>query len=215
MRTLIKTLIATSMASTALLGFSVAQAADAVDQIPEAPAAVEMAQPAGDWSGAYLGGAGTYNFGRFNKGDYDARQLGGQVYGGYNMQNGQIVYGAEADIGYSGNDDVNNGIRSKQRVNGSIRGRVGYDLNPVLVYGTAGVAVQQSKASDATSSDKRTAAGLTVGADAMQRQAGLPASVIFIVQSLIILFVLASDILRYYRISRVGPAKTTPVEVGG
>mgnify|MGYP001044195674 CR=1 FL=1 len=58
-------------------------------------------------------------------------------------------------------------------------------------------------------------AGLTVGADAMQRQAGLPASVIFIVQSLIILFVLASDILRYYRISRVGPAKTTPVEVGG
>ena len=59
MRTLIKTLIATSMASTALLGFSVAQAADAVDQIPEAPAAVEMAQPAGDWSGAYLGGAGT------------------------------------------------------------------------------------------------------------------------------------------------------------
>ena len=164
MRTLIKTLIATSMASTALLGFSVAQAADAVDQIPEAPAAVEMAQPAGDWSGAYLGGAGTYNFGRFNKGDYDARQLGGQVYGGYNMQNGQIVYGAEADIGYSGNDDVNNGIRSKQGVNGSIRGRVGYDLNPVLVYGTAGVAVQQSKASDATSSDKRTAAGLTVGA---------------------------------------------------
>ncbi len=166
MRTLIKTLIATSMASTALLGFTVAQAADAVDQIPEAPAAVEMAQPAGDWSGAYVGGAATYNFGRFGDGDRDARALGGQVYSGYNMQNGQIVYGAEADIGYSGADDVVGGIRSKQGVNGSVRGRVGYDLNPVLIYGTAGVAVQQSKASDATSSDKRTAAGLTVGAGA-------------------------------------------------
>ena len=164
MRTLIKTLIATSMASTALLGFSVAQAADAVDQIPEAPAAVEMAQPAGDWSGAYLGGAGTYNFGRFDKGDYDARQLGGQVYCGYNMQSGQMVYGGEADLNYSGIDSSNAGLTAKQGVNGSIRGRVGYDLNPVLVYGTAGVAVQQSKASDATSSDKRTAAGLTVGA---------------------------------------------------
>lgn len=43
-------------------------------------------------------------------------------------------------------------------------------------------------------------AGMSVGADAMQRQAGLPASVIFIVQSLIVLFVLASDLLRYYAI---------------
>lgn len=41
-------------------------------------------------------------------------------------------------------------------------------------------------------------AGMTVGADAMQRQAGLPSSIIFIVQSLIVLFVLASDLLRYY-----------------
>jgi len=56
-------------------------------------------------------------------------------------------------------------------------------------------------------------AGLTVGADAMQRQAGLPASVIFIVQSLIILFVLASDLLRYYRVgSRTGVAVNMEAE---
>ncbi|WP_315926635.1 ABC transporter permease [Mesorhizobium sp. SP-1A] len=41
-------------------------------------------------------------------------------------------------------------------------------------------------------------AGMSVGADAMQRQAGLPASVIFIVQSLIVLFILASDMLRHF-----------------
>jgi general nucleoside transport system permease protein len=44
-------------------------------------------------------------------------------------------------------------------------------------------------------------AGMGVGADAMQRRAGLPSSVIFIIQSLIVLLVLASDWLRYYRIN--------------
>ncbi len=44
-------------------------------------------------------------------------------------------------------------------------------------------------------------AAMGVGADAMQRRAGLPSSVIFIVQSLIVLLVLASDLLRYYRIN--------------
>lgn len=43
-------------------------------------------------------------------------------------------------------------------------------------------------------------AGMTVGADAMQRQAGLPGSIIFIIQALIVLFILASDLLRYYRL---------------
>ena len=44
-------------------------------------------------------------------------------------------------------------------------------------------------------------AGMGVGADAMQRRVGLPSSVIFIIQSLIVLLVLASDWLRYYRIN--------------
>jgi ABC-type uncharacterized transport system permease subunit len=44
-------------------------------------------------------------------------------------------------------------------------------------------------------------AGMGVGADAMQRRAGLPSSVIFIIQSLIVLLVLASDWLRYYRVN--------------
>jgi ABC-type uncharacterized transport system permease subunit len=41
--------------------------------------------------------------------------------------------------------------------------------------------------------------GMTVGADAMQRRAGIPSSITFILQSLIVLFVLASSMLRYYR----------------
>ena len=44
-------------------------------------------------------------------------------------------------------------------------------------------------------------AAMGVGADVMQRRMGLPSSVIFIVQGLIVLFVLASNILRYFRIN--------------
>lgn len=43
-------------------------------------------------------------------------------------------------------------------------------------------------------------AGMTVGADAMQRQAGLPGSIVFMIQSMIVLFILISDLFRYYRI---------------
>ncbi|HEY0275840.1 MAG TPA: ABC transporter permease, partial [Paenirhodobacter sp.] len=42
--------------------------------------------------------------------------------------------------------------------------------------------------------------GMTVGADAMQRQAGLPGSIIFMVQSLIVLFILGGVFFRDYRL---------------
>jgi general nucleoside transport system permease protein len=52
--------------------------------------------------------------------------------------------------------------------------------------------------------------GMTVGANAMQRRAGIPSSITFILQSLIVLMVLASDILRRYRVNLAAlrPAKT-------
>jgi ABC-type uncharacterized transport system permease subunit len=42
--------------------------------------------------------------------------------------------------------------------------------------------------------------GMTVGANAMQRRVGIPSSITFILQSLIVLMVLASDLLRRYRV---------------
>jgi general nucleoside transport system permease protein len=42
--------------------------------------------------------------------------------------------------------------------------------------------------------------GMTVGANAMQRRAGIPSSITFILQSLIVLMVLASEIFRRYRV---------------
>lgn len=170
MRTFKMMLIASA---TTLVAFQAVQAADAIDQIPEAPAATESySAPAGSWSGAYLGGAATYDFGKFtgSNNGRDAKGLGGSVYGGYNMQNGQIVYGAEADLGYNGEDGsagtAANGaaLTGTQGVNGSIRGRVGYDMNPFLLYGTAGLAVANHEMEDGASNDERIAAGYTVGA---------------------------------------------------
>lgn len=166
MRTIFATLIASTVA---VGGFSVANAADVVTEVPQAP--VSYDQPAvKDWSGAYVGGTATYGKGRARSGSYNASALGGGVYGGYNWQNGQIVYGAEADVNYDGKDGragvdrLGGPVSGKQGVNGSIRGRVGYDMNPVLVYGTAGLAATDTKVSNSTSSDDRVAAGYTVGA---------------------------------------------------
>ena len=44
-------------------------------------------------------------------------------------------------------------------------------------------------------------AGMSVGADAMQRRASIPSSITFILQSLAVLLVLAFDALRYYKIN--------------
>jgi len=161
-------LLISVMASTvAMIAFTQARAADVVDQVPVAPSA-DYSQPAvGNWGGGYVGGAATYNWGKFKS--TQENKFGGQLYGGYNVQNGQMVYGGEADIGYSDISAVDGGVRTTQGVNGSLRGRVGYDLSPVLVYGTAGVAATRLRAIDATSGQSQTALGWTagVGAEAM------------------------------------------------
>jgi outer membrane immunogenic protein len=160
-------LVLTLMVSTAgVAAFSSAHAADAIDQIPEAPAVQEtFAAPPQGWTGAYIGGGVTYDWGRMDAGSRDIDGIGGTVYGGYNMQSGQLVYGAEADVSYNGADgDAGTGLTGKNGVNGSIRGRLGYDLNPFMIYGTAGLAVGNHELRSAAGKDDATAVGYTVGA---------------------------------------------------
>jgi outer membrane immunogenic protein len=161
-----RTILMTLMASTfAIAGFTAAQAADAVEQVPEAPVAQD-APVVSNWAGYYLGAEGTYNMGKFTHGGGNGYAFGGALYTGYNWQSGNIVYGVEGDAGYSGTNNTRNGITAKDDTNGSIRGRLGYDLNPFLLYGTAGIAAARVKASDDTSSDSSTAVGWTAGVGA-------------------------------------------------
>jgi outer membrane immunogenic protein len=156
----------TLTASVLLIGAaSVARAADAIDAVPDAPEAQETVDMPGGWEGGYLGGKLTYQRGTVKDGkNYNANGYGAGLYGGYNMQNGKIVYGPEADLNYSGIDSESHGIDTKQKLNGSIRGRIGYDLDPVLLYGTAGLAATDLRVKDKTSSDTNTLVGVTVGA---------------------------------------------------
>jgi outer membrane immunogenic protein len=76
---------------------------------------------------------------------YDANGMLGGVHIGYDMQSGALVFGAEADIEYAGIDgswDWQNSDRLSKDIEwtSSIRGRVGYALDRLLIYGTAGVA---------------------------------------------------------------------------
>lgn len=164
MRTLTTTLAASALT---LVAFQAAHAADAVMDIPQAPAA-EFSEPAaGNWAGAYAGGTASWQKGSFRgQGGRDANGFGGGVYGGYNMQNGQIVYGGEADLNYSGVDSRNAVRKAEQGVNGSVRGRVGVDLNPVLLYGTAGLAASNAEMKDATTKDEHNLLGWTAGVGA-------------------------------------------------
>ena len=142
---------------------SLAFAADAIDEIPAAPDAPAYEEPvAGDWSGAY---AGVYaGHGWAKHGDVKSRGFDGGVFGGYNMQNGKIVYGGEIDAGYSGSDGAITGKSVKHGLNGAARARVGIDTGPALIYGAAGPAVTRGTVVSGGSEDTQTHLGATVGA---------------------------------------------------
>lgn len=135
-----------ALASAFLLSSSaMTLAADLIDQNPVPPIAMET--PAFTWTGAYIGisgGAGwldgsTTKLGRYHdQQDFDGSVFGG--FAGYNWQfsNG-IVVGVEGDIEYNSNDEKFFGYRTfGTDWQGSVRGRVGYAFDRLMVFGTAG-----------------------------------------------------------------------------
>ena len=144
-------------------------AADAIEAPPEPPVAAPVRPaPAASWSGVYLGAFGGYNWGTFDSsvGDISADGWNGGVFAGYNVQNGSVVYGAEADIGYSDANGTLGTTDAKQTGFGSLRGRVGYAFDPLMIYGTGGLAVTGAEISDGADSDTNVHLGWTVGAGA-------------------------------------------------
>jgi outer membrane immunogenic protein len=121
-----------------------------------------------DWSGVYVGltaGAATLDFdhdidvasgscdGALVDGSYSgngAGFIGGGTIGA-NFQTGSIVFGVEADYSFvnaSGTDnywnpdeDENGSITTELTSLGTLRGRVGFSMDHLLVYGTGGFAM--------------------------------------------------------------------------
>jgi outer membrane immunogenic protein len=151
----------------AALGMAPAVAADlAARTYTKAPAAA----PLPTWTGFYIGAMGGYA-----SQDDDFGMKGGFAGGtaGYNWQMGSLVLGVEADAAWG---DISStvglpgivSLDSKIQDLGTVRGRVGYAVDQVLFYGTAGFAWADNKASvnvmGTGVSDSQVHTGWTAGA---------------------------------------------------
>ncbi|TGS57763.1 porin family protein, partial [Mesorhizobium sp. M1D.F.Ca.ET.183.01.1.1] len=125
--------------------------------------------PVASWAGPYVGLSAGYGF----SGHADARDVGidvgtkgfvGGVFGGYQWQQENFVYGAEADLGYNGVKGSEGGITAKGGLEGSLRARLGYSVTPeILLYGTGGLAAKNQKIETAAGSDSNAMLGWTAG----------------------------------------------------
>ncbi len=134
-----KTLFATALAA-ALIASSAACAAD----LPRGPTPYYSAPmaPSGvyNWAGAYAGLNIGYEWGKVTNSVINPSGIagGGQI--GYNWQNGQFVFGGETDLQISAADDTFAPWKFSNPWFGTLRGRVGYAFNNVLLYATLGLA---------------------------------------------------------------------------
>lgn len=158
-------LVIIAMASAFALSLSgVARAADAVKPSPAPVPETAVSGPLYIWTGPYAGAFADYNWGDVGALGKSVSGAGGGIYGGYNWQVGNYVFGVESDLGYSGANAAIAGLKADEGLFGSLRGRVGYSFNPFLLYATGGIAAADNKLSDPTSSDSKMSVGWTAGA---------------------------------------------------
>jgi outer membrane immunogenic protein len=98
------------------------------------------------WQGPYVGANLAYQWGSVRNNPTNPSGAAGGVQAGYNMQLGQFVFGAETDLQFSGADDVFAPWKFSNPWFGTLRGRAGFAMNNVLMYGTVGLAYGTLKA---------------------------------------------------------------------
>ncbi len=152
-------------------------AADLSVPITTAPATpvTSMSEPGIDWSGFYTGVYGAYGAGRMEGTNgtgtttVDPNGIIAGVTAGANTQIDSIVLGVEGDLGWSGqsgNATCAGGGTCNADFDwvGSVRGRIGYALDPMMIYGTGGIAAARANTSSPLGSYSDTYVGWTVGA---------------------------------------------------
>ena len=160
------------LTTTALIAFGIAPAA-AADLAARPYTKAPPLAVINSWTGFYLGAMGGYA-------QEDASGLGTLSGGfaggtlGYNWQTGNVVLGVEADAAWAdvgATVGVFGGLASvsdKIRSMGTVRGRIGYVFNTVLLYGTGGYAWADNRLSatgpGGSISDSQFHSGWTAGA---------------------------------------------------
>jgi outer membrane immunogenic protein len=132
-----KTVLAVTSAVMAVAS-SAAIAAD----LPGSPAPYYSPGPAHvyNWAGAYAGVNAGYEWGNVTNNPTSPSGLTGGLQAGYNVQNGQFVFGGETDVQISGADDTFAPYKFSNPWFGTLRGRAGFAVNNLLFYGTLGLA---------------------------------------------------------------------------
>jgi len=146
----------------ALAGTGPARAAD-LSYGSRAPYTVNQPLNAYSWAGPYLGGTLGYEWGTVDRNPTKPSGFVGGVTAGYNWQNGPWVFGVEGDIQVTGADDTFAPWKFSNPWFGTVRGRVGYSVNNVLFYGTAGLAFGELRAETFGLSETHANAGWTAG----------------------------------------------------
>ncbi|THF53854.1 outer membrane protein [Allorhizobium terrae] len=151
---------------------SVAIAADAVDEVPSAPAAVE-APATFSWAGGYVGALGGYgslkakttdDLGDSAKATFKGGRIG--TFAGWNFDVGNnVILGAEGDLNYDWNKKTVGINNFKTDLSGSARARAGYAVDRALLFVAGGWTATKGKfyESDINATSKKTFSGWTIG----------------------------------------------------
>jgi outer membrane immunogenic protein len=128
-----------AMALAAVGSATAAQAAD-LGYAPRSAYTVNQPLNAYSWAGPYLGGTLGYEWGNVGNNPTKPSGITGGIEAGYNWQNGPFVFGVEGDINLTGADDTFAPWKFSNPWFGTLRGRAGYAMNNILLYGTVGLA---------------------------------------------------------------------------
>jgi outer membrane immunogenic protein len=114
------------------------------------------------WLGPYVGANAGFQW-TSNIGGLSPSGFTGGIQGGYNWQSGPWVYGVESDFNLSSASDRFADFQFSNPWFGTLRGRAGYAINNVFVYGTAGLALGVSTVSRGGLSNSSGHLGWTIG----------------------------------------------------
>lgn len=136
---------------------------------PGAAAAADVfARNAGtvSWQGLYVGVNGGAQWGSVSNSVVRAAGAAGGVQAGYSVQKDRFVFGIETDLQLAGADGTFAAWKFSNPWFGTLRGRVGWALDNVLLYGTLGLAYGTLRAQSAPTSvsEWKASVGWTAGA---------------------------------------------------
>jgi outer membrane immunogenic protein len=140
-----------ALAMSAVIGIAAGSFATAAELPVKAPVIRAPAAAPYNWSGFYAGADVGGGWGRHDRSlvpggyqySYYSRGVIGGLHAGYNWQLNAFVFGVETDInltGITGDDGSEGGTLDQTKLKwlGSLRGRVGYAWNRILLFATGG-----------------------------------------------------------------------------